>query len=442
METPFSDGHPALPPDTLWAATTRSISRCPPLAGLHRVDVTVIGGGFMGLATALALAEKGVNVAVIEAAEIGWGASGRNNGLLAAGLKRDPWEVRKILGVDAAERLLAFSGDAPNIVSKLAQRHGIECDLRETGWIQAAHARRAIRVLERRASEWRELGADVEMIDVGGLPTRLGTSYYAGALFDPRGGSLNPLAFVRGLAVAAQRAGAQLSERTPAVDIEQANNRWTVRTPRGSLLCDNIVCCTNAYNHDVEAMRGVVIPLRTAQVASSPLSNDQAQCILPHGESASDTQRLLTSFRLTADNRLLMGGASATAGDEHAGLFSWLHESAQLRFPNLGPIKWDYGWSGYLALTQDHLPKIYNHGNGFWAGIGCNGRGIAMATAVGQAIAGLLNGQPESDCAVPIESPHRIIGFGLRRPGVAAAVVLNRFLDVAERRLGGGSSVK
>ena len=187
-------------------------------------------------------------------------------------------------------------------------------------------------------------------------------------------------------------------------------------------------------------MRGVVIPLRTAQVASSPLSSEQAQPILPQGESASDTQRLLTSFRLTADNRLLMGGASATAGDEHAGLFSWLHQSAQLRFPNLGAIKWDYGWSGYLALTQDHLPKIYKQEKGFWAGIGCNGRGIAMATAVGQTIAGLLLGQAESECAVPIESPRRIAGFSLRRPGVAAAVALNRFFDVAERRLGGGPS--
>ncbi len=439
METPFSDGHPALPPDTLWAASTRSISRYPQLFGLHRTDVTVIGAGFMGLATGLALAEKGVDVAVIEAAEIGWGASGRNNGLLAPGLKRDPWKVRKILGLDAAEQLLAFSSDAPNIVSKLAQRLGIECDLRLSGWIQAAHSKRAVRLLERRVREWRDLGADVEMIDAGGLPARLGTDYYAGASLDPCGGSLNPLAFVRGLAVSAEQAGTKLFERTPAIDIEHSNGRWTIRTPGGSLLCDKIVCCTNAYNFDVEAMRGVVIPLRTAQIASAPLSNDQAQRILPRGESASDTQRLLTSFRLTADNRLIMGGASATAGDEHAGLFSWLHQSAQLRFPDLGAIKWEYEWSGYLALTQDHLPKIYKHDNGFWAGIGCNGRGIAMATAVGQSIAGLLLGQAESDCAVPIESPRRIAGFGLRRPAVAAAVVLNRVFDVAERRLGGGS---
>ena len=179
----------------------------------------MIGAGFMGLATGLALAEKGVDVAVIEAAEIGWGAYGRNNSLLPPQLKRDPRKVRKILGLDAAEQLLAFSSDAPNIVSKLAQRLGIECDLRLSGWIQAAHSKRAVRLLERRVREWRDLGADVEMIDAGGLPARLGTDYYAGASLDPRGGSLNPLAFVRGLAVSAEQAGTKLFERTPAIDI-------------------------------------------------------------------------------------------------------------------------------------------------------------------------------------------------------------------------------
>ena len=439
METPFSAGHSAPLPDSLWAATINPSPRYQALSGTVRTDVTVIGAGFMGLAAALSLAENGASVVVIEAAEIGWGASGRNNGLLAPGLKRDPYDVRKILGHDAAERLLIFSGDSLDIVAGLADRHNINCDLRRNGWIQAAHFRHAVPLLEQRVRQWQELGADTKMIEPGKLHARLGTNYYAGASFDPRGGSLNPLAFARGLALAAQQAGARLFERTPAIDIEQLNGRWVVKTPDGTLQCDNVVCCTNAYNIDVDAMRGVVIPLRTAQVASAPLSEDQARRILPGGESASDTQRLLTSFRLTADNRLIMGGASATAGDEHGGLFSCLHRSAQLRFPDLGQISWEYGWSGYLALTQDHLPKIYKRGNGFWAGIGCNGRGIGMATSIGQLIAGLLSGQPENDCAVPIAAPSRILGFGFRRPAVAAAVALNRVFDVAERRLGGGS---
>ncbi len=440
METPFSAGQTAALPDSLWAATTRELSRYPPLSGAVKTDVTVIGAGFMGLAAALKLAENGTNVVVIDAAAIAWGASGRNNGLLAPGLKRDPHEVRKILGAAAAERLLRYAGDAPDVVADLIAEHNIDCDLQRSGWIQAAHSRRAVTLLERRVAEWQELGADMEMIHAKDLRSRLGTDYYFGAAFDPRGGSLNPLAFARGLALAAQQAGVKIFEGTPAIKFLRSNDRWTVKTPAGSLQSEAIICCTNAYNESIDRLRGTVIPLRTAQVASVPLSGEQARGILPGGEAASDTQRLLTSFRLTADNRLIMGGASATAGDEHAGLFSWLHRSAERRFPCLGQIQWEYSWSAYLALTSNHLPKIFKADDNYWAGVGCNGRGIATATAVGQSIAGLVCGQSITECAVPVEAPRRIFGFGLRRLGVVVGVLLNRLVDVAERRISGGSS--
>ena len=440
METPFSAGQTAALPDSLWAATTRELPRCTALSGAHKSDVTVIGAGFMGLAAALKLAQNGANVVVIDAAEIAWGASGRNNGLLAPGLKRDPHEVRKILGSAAAERLLRYAGDAPDVVADLIAEHHIDCDLRRSGWIQAAHSRRAVTLLEQRVQDWQELGADTEMVHARDLQSRLGTDYYFGAAFDPRGGSLNPLAFARGLATVAQQAGVNIFEGTPAIDFTRSNDRWTVKTPAGSLQSKTIICCTNAYNHGIEKLHGAVIPLRTAQGASAQLSDEQARRILPGGEAASDTQRLLTSFRLTTDNRLIMGGASATAGDEHAGLFSWLHRSAERRFPDLGQIEWEYGWSGYLALTNNHLPKIFKADDNYWSGIGCNGRGIAMATAIGQSIAGLVCGQAANECAVSVEAPRRIFGFGLRRPGVVAGVVLNRLVDVAERRISGGSS--
>ncbi len=179
-----------------------------------------------------------------------------------------------------------------------------------------------------------------------------------------------------------------------------------------------------------------MIPLRTAQVASAPLSEHQAKRILPQGEAASDTQRLLTSFRITPDNRLIMGGADATAGDEHPGLLQQLHLAASRRFPDLGAIHWQYGWSGYLALTRDHLPVILRLGDGLYAGIGCNGRGIAMATVIGELLADLASGSSESDCAVPITPLRRMASFHLRHPGVAMAVIANRLLDDMGRRIG------
>ena len=423
-------------PDSLWAATTRQASPYPKLQGEHSADVAVIGGGFMGTSVGLTLAERGMDVALLEAAEIGWGASGRNNGLMAPGLKRDPDPVRRILGLDRADQLLRFSGSAPATVFELIDKHGIDCDTNRSGWIQAAHSRRALPLIEKRVRQWQELGADAEMIPDNQVSDRLGTDYYAGAWFDPRGGSINPLAYVRGLASAAGKAGVSIFERSPAIDISGSGGAYIVHGTNGHVRCDRIVCCTNAYGSGLKELRGMVIPLRTAQVASAPLSEQQVRSILPGGESASDTQRLLTSFRLTADKRLTMGGASATAGDHGPALVDHLHRAAEERFPDLGDIPWQYGWSGYLALTQDHLPCVFKVGDGFYSGIGCNGRGIAMATVTGIAIAELICGQDEKDCSVPVRKPKRIPGFELRHAGVAAGVIFNRLLDRTERMLG------
>lgn len=434
METPFSAGRATPMPNSLWAATTENLSSFPVLSGHESVDVAVIGGGFMGLMAALTLAENGVDVALVEAAEIGWGASGRNNGLVVPGLKRDPDAVRRILGSERGDALLRYSGDAPAIVFKLIDEHDIDCDVNRRGWIQAAHSRHALPAIKKRMAQWQELGTDVEMVPENSVADRLGTDYYAGAWCDPRGGSINPLAFVRGLATVAQEAGARIFESSPANDITRSGGRWTIATPGGALDCDQVICCTNGYGNIAE-LHGTVMPLRTAQVASAPLDEEKIRNLLPGGESASDTQRLLTSFRKTADNRLIMGGASATAGDEDANLMMWLHRAASLRFPDLGPIAWEFGWSGYLALTHDHLPQILKVDNGFHAGIGCNGRGIAMATATGMSIANLICGLDEKECNVPVRKPRRIKGYEMRHMGVAIGVMFSRFLDRAERRL-------
>lgn len=435
METPYHDGRAANMPESLWAATTRPLGPTPRPSEGGRFDVIVVGGGFMGVATALALAERNVRVALIEASRIGWGASGRNHGLLVPGLKRDPDDVRALLGREGGEKLLRFAGAAPDRVRDLIDRFQIGCDLNSRGWIQAAHAQAALPLIENRVRAWQALGAAVETIPQSTLRDRLGTTYYAGAWFDPRGGSLNPLAYLRGLAAAASVLGATLYEESPALACERSDRGWTTVTPRARIHSDTVVVCTNAYCHTLAELRGAVFPLRTAQVASAPLDADSARRILPGGESASDTQRLLTSFRLTADRRLIMGGAWATAGDEHPGMFSRLHRAAQDRFPDLGLLRWEFGWSGYLALTPDHLPQLVRLRDGRLFGTACNGRGIAMATVTGYEIARLVCGGADSDCPLPLRRLKRSPVFAFRRPGVAVAVVAKRLLDFGERQI-------
>ncbi len=407
------------------------------MAGAEKVDVGIVGAGFMGLAAALKLAAQGARVAVIEAADIGWGASGRNNGLIAPGLKRDPYEVRRLLGREAGNRLLELSGNAPNHLFELIAKYGIKCDAANNGWIQAAHSRFALSAMERRIKDWQDLGANVGMISEADVSTRLGTDYYSAAWLDPRGGALNPLAYVRGLARSADAAGVRIYTGTPMTELGRDSGRRQIRTPDGVLDCQNVLLCTNAYASDIKEVRATVIPLRTAQVASEPLPQNKLATLLPRGEAASDTHRLLTSFRITADNRLIMGGASATAGNESRSLIRHLHLAASKRFPQLGAIRWQYAWSGYLAMTHNHLPVIQRHDQGLHSGIGCNGRGIAMATAIGRLLADLVSGSSEADCAVPITAPRRMAGFHLRYPGVAVAVIASRLLDTLERSVQG-----
>jgi glycine/D-amino acid oxidase-like deaminating enzyme len=436
MECPYKDGAPSAQPKSLWTAITRSIDLQPSLAESQNVDVGIVGAGFMGLTAALQLAKQGARVAVIEAAEVGWGASGRNNGLVAPGLKRDPHQVRRRLGRDAGDRLLQFSSDAPGNLFKLIDDHAIKCDAVNSGWIQAAHSRSALGKIERRVKDWQALDAKVSMIPQAEVASRLGTDYYIGASLDSRGGSLNPLALARGLARLADAAGARVYAGTPMIELERDGGRWSVRTPNGSLGCENVLLCTNAYGSDIRELHGSVIPLRTAQVATAPLDEQHVRRILPGGEAGSDTQRLLTSFRITPDYRLIMGGASATAGDEHDGLFRHLHRAASQRFPYLGAIRWQYGWSGYLALTGDQLPVIQRLARGVYSGIGCNGRGIAMSAAIGQLLTNLLSGANESESPVPVRPVRRMATYHLRRPGIAMAVMANRLLDRFGRKLG------
>ena len=388
----------------------------------------------MGLSAALHLAWSGAKVGVFEAARVGWGASGRNNGLVAPGLKRDPAEVRSTLGRERAERLLRLAGDAPAELFALIKRHSIDCDATNNGWIQAAHAPTAVAQIEKRVRDWSDLGADVTMIPSEEIASRLGTEFYFGASIDRRGGSLNPLAYARGLASVALESGADLFEGTPVSRIDRDGAKWRLTTPAGSILAHSVLCCTNAYNREIGELNAAVLPLRTAQVASAPLAEKHWRSILPQGEAASDTQRLLTSFRITPDKRLIMGGASATAGDEHRGLMLHLHRAARRRFPQLGDIDWQYFWSGYLALTHDHLPQVFKPADGFYAGIACNGRGIAMATATGKRLANIVLTGNEQDCELPIHRTKRVFGYSLRHPGVFAGVLLNRFLDRVERR--------
>jgi glycine/D-amino acid oxidase-like deaminating enzyme len=424
-------------PNSLWVATAPPGPSAEPLSGEVLAEVTVVGGGYLGLSAALHLAEAGRSVIVLDSAEPGWGASGRNHGQIIPGLKLDPDEVVARLGPDIGERFVRWSGEAPSLVFDLIARHGLRCQAGRFGWIQPAHTPAAVTKIEARCAQWRSRGAPVEMIDAGALRASLGTSYYFGAWIDRRGGWLNPLAYSRELATASLRNGAILHSHTRAERLERVSGGgWIVHTARGSVRCDRVVIATAAYTGKelIPGLTASIIPLRSAQAATSPLSSNVAASILPGGQGASDTRRLLAAFRITPDRRLVMGGSGVTGGNEHGGLFAALHRSARELFGHLGELEWEFGWSGLLALTIDHLPHLHEPAAGLITALGCNGRGIAVSTAMGKIVSERLLGATEQGLPVPLTPIREIPMRRFWRLGVATALRAKRLMDAVDRR--------
>jgi len=202
-------------PPSLWAATGSAAVDAPPLMQSTRCDVAIVGAGYTGLSTALHLAESGVSVCVVDAAEPGWGASGRNGGQVIPGLKYDPDQLRVMFGTTVADPLIAAIGSAADTVFDLIRRHGIECDALRNGWIQPTHSDKTMRALEKRARQWQAEGAHAQLMDGAEVARHIGTQAYVGGWKDHRAGSIHPLKYCRGLARAAQGLGVAIQRNLP-----------------------------------------------------------------------------------------------------------------------------------------------------------------------------------------------------------------------------------
>jgi hypothetical protein len=233
--------------DSYWAATAIPALYTPRLEASANADVCVIGGGFLGLSTALHLAEAGTSVIVLEAEEPGWGASGRNGGQIIPGWKVEHAQLVRQHGLEAADRITNWAGGFVDIVLDLVAKHGIDCEASRSGWIQAAHSYELVRAQERRTDYLQARGADVEVIDAKQAGGLIGTNWYKGAFVDRRGGRLHPLSYARGLAHAAAKSGVRIFGSTPATHLRGQGARWHVATPHGQVTAEHVVLCTNAY---------------------------------------------------------------------------------------------------------------------------------------------------------------------------------------------------
>lgn len=410
-------------PETAWRFTAAPLPSFTSLQSDVETDVVVVGGGFVGLMAAIALREGGRDVVLIDAVEPGWGASGRNNGQVIPGFKCDPDELNSQFGVQAGDRLSEFGGHAPDLVFDTITKYGIQCHPVRNGWIQSAYSEGGVGRIQRRYAQWSARGAPVQMLDTKSLPDVLGTPIFRAGWIDHRGGSINPLAYARGLASAASGLGVQICIHTAALAMRREDARWSIACSGGKMIrAQQVVVATAAYADDlVPGLRRTMVPVRTAQVATAALPPSALEIILPGRQCASDTRRLLTSFRISPDGRLVMGGSGATASLDHSSIVPRLHAAATEMFGHLGRLNWELAWSGFFAVTKDHIPHVHETADGVICALGCNGRGIAISTAIGSLLGQRLLGMNVADMAFK-PTPMKSFAFhAFRQLGVALA---------------------
>ncbi|WP_375174002.1 NAD(P)/FAD-dependent oxidoreductase [Pseudooceanicola sp.] len=371
------------PPGTLWHDTAPPLFGGGGLSDTSHYDLVIIGGGFTGLSAALHAARTGASTLLLEAREIGHGGSGRNVGLVNAGLWLPPGDVARKLGPEAAHRLTSVLATGPALVFDLISTLQIDCEAVTSGTLHCAHAPSGMAELERRYRQLIDTGAPVQLLPAEEARRRVGTDQVHGALFDPRAGTINPLAYARGLARAARAAGAQIVEGMRADTIRHGPGGWRITCGDNEICADAVIEATNAYG----MARNRFAPLSFFQVATDPLPPEQGETILPGGEGCWDTALVMSSFRRDAAGRIILGGIGSL-GHPLSGVHRlWAGRKLRRLFPQLAGLPFTHEWFGRIATTADHLPRIQRLGPRGYAAFGYSGRGIGPGTLFGRALA-------------------------------------------------------
>lgn len=418
---------------SLWSVTAPPGPVCSPLAGAQRAQAAVIGAGYTGLSAALHLAEAGRDVLVLEAADIGERASGLNGGQVIPGVKVDPDNLEAMLGAYGG-RVVATAAAGPDLVFDLITRHGIQCDATRSGWIQPATSEAALAQLARRAEQWWRRGASVEVLSRREVLQLTGSARYRGGLLDRRGGTVQPLSYVRGLAHALLRAGGRICTHSPALRLARMAGAWNIETPAGSVSAPLVIIATNAYTDSIsDELRRTLVPVPSFQVATAPIPAPLRSTILPEGQAASDTSHLLRYFRLDASGRLVLGTRGTFARVTALRDVQFHYRSVHEIYPQLRGITFEYHWGGMVAMTRDHLPHLHELAPGLLAGLGYNGRGVAMATVMGRLLARRALGASVMELGFPVTPVLPLPLHALSGLAARATIQYLRFVDALSR---------
>lgn len=413
-----------------------SVARPPATAALQgrvTADIGVVGGGYAGLSAALELAERGYSVALLEARRVGWGASGRNGGQVIVGYAGQA-AIERQLSADDARHAWDISVEAMQLLQHRIAAHAIDCDYSPGYMTLATTARKA-----RSLNGWIEHLArvyhyPVQAIPAAAMPDWIASEQFHAGAFDPLSGHLHPLKYCIGLAAAVRAAGVRVFECSPVIRVERGDLP-VAKTAQGELACRFMVLAGNVYLDQFggaiapELMRRI-IPVGTYIIATEPMPQTRADALIRHRAAVSDTNFVLDYFRLTADHRLLFGGADAFTGATPPNLVEHVRERMLAVFPQLADLSVPYAWGGFVDATINHAPDFGRLGHNIYYLQGFSGHGLALAGMAGKMVAEAVAGQAERfDLLTRIRHVPFPRGAWIRKPAVALGVLYYRLRD-------------
>jgi glycine/D-amino acid oxidase-like deaminating enzyme len=374
----------------------------------ERVDVAVIGAGFTGLSAARTLAKGGARVVVLEAENVGWGASCRNGGMVLSGLKLGTPTLVKRYGREATKRMYAASLDSIDCVEEIVREEGIACDFTRSGHLEVACKAKHFEEFRRGAETIeREFGHRLQIIEKKDLRSEIGSAIYHGGMVDEVSAGVNPARYVAGLGCAVAKAGAEIHEKTRVTGLSrpvQGGDRgWKVATSRGVLQAKDVLVATSGYTSGVtRTLQKKIIPIGSFIIVTEVLREELAQELSPRNRMIYDSKNYLYYYRLTPDRRMLFGGRAAFFPENE----NTVRESARILregmisvYPQLRDAKLEFVWGGTLDFAFDIMPHA-GQMNGMYFSVGYAGHGVAMATLLGKRVAeAILTGRDENPFA-------------------------------------------
>ena len=425
-------------PDSLWVDTATPLDPNPALEGDISCDVVVVGAGFTGLRAALQLGEAGSSVIVVDAGDVGWGASGRNGGQVNPMLPfNTPDKLMKLVGPQYFERLTETSLNSADALFDLIRKYDIDCQARQNGWLRVDHCEQARKESASNTEIWNRHGANMHLVEGDEVARLSGSKIYQSGVVAPKGGAVQPLSLARGLARAALGSGVTIHGQTPVTGLREAGKGWVVKTATGDVSAEWVVFATNGYTDGLcSGLAESIIPLVSIQIATDPLSPQQIESILPEGHTISDTRRVIMYSRREPDDRFVYGSVGKFSVDDEFGGFDWLLRDARRVFPQLGEVNWRFRWGGQIAITKDRLPHFHEPRKGLIAGLGYNGRGVAMSHVMGLTLAQRVLGAAPESLPFPSTAIKSMPFRAIQMMGKGSVIQMMRMLDYLESRQG------